>query len=42
LNLARLYAIEGDRQKARDVLEELLKKHPDHAQALAELSQLDR
>jgi Flp pilus assembly protein TadD len=42
LNLARLYAIEGDRQKARSVLEELLKQHPDHAQALDELKQLER
>ena len=40
LNLARVYAIEGQREKARDVLLELLKQHPDHAQAKAELNQL--
>jgi tetratricopeptide (TPR) repeat protein len=40
LNLARVYAIQGQREKARDVLLELLKQHPDHAQAKAALSQL--
>jgi tetratricopeptide (TPR) repeat protein len=40
LNLARLYAIQGQRGKARDVLLELLKQHPDHAQAKAQLNQL--
>jgi Flp pilus assembly protein TadD len=40
LNLARVYAIEGEREKAREVLLELLKQHPDHAQAKAALSQL--
>jgi tetratricopeptide (TPR) repeat protein len=40
LNLARLYTIEGETQKAREVLAELLKQHPDHAQAQKELEQL--
>jgi tetratricopeptide (TPR) repeat protein len=33
LNLARVYIIEGAPDKARTVLLELLKQHPDHAQA---------
>jgi len=41
LNLAHVYAIEGDREKARAVLLDLLKQHPDHAQANAELHQLE-
>lgn len=41
LNLARVYVIEGDREKARAVLLELLKQHPDHAQAKEELKQLE-
>jgi len=40
LNLARIYAIQGQREKAREVLLQLLKQHPDHAQAKAELKQL--
>jgi tetratricopeptide (TPR) repeat protein len=40
LNLARVYVIQGERKKAREVLLELLKQHPDHAQARAELNQL--
>jgi Flp pilus assembly protein TadD len=40
LNLARLYAIEGETPKARAVLLELLKQHPGHAQAQKELQQL--
>lgn len=40
LNLARVYAIEGDRQKARDTLLQLLKQHPQHAQAREMLGQL--
>ena len=40
LNLARVYAIRGEREKARQVLLGLLKQHPDHAQAKAELNQL--
>ncbi len=42
LNLARVYAIEGDREKAKAVLQELLKQHPDHAQAKEELKQLEQ
>jgi Flp pilus assembly protein TadD len=40
LNLARLYAIEGDTAKARTVLLGLLKVHPDNPQAQKELAQL--
>jgi tetratricopeptide (TPR) repeat protein len=42
LNLARVHALEGDTEKARAVLRDLLKYHPDHAvaqRALAELEQ---
>jgi tetratricopeptide (TPR) repeat protein len=40
LNLARVYALEGARDKARVLLLELLKQHPDHAQAKQMLEQL--
>jgi hypothetical protein len=40
LNLARVYAVEGTPDKARSVLEGLLKQHPGHAQAQAALDQL--
>jgi tetratricopeptide (TPR) repeat protein len=40
LNLARVYALEGARGKARSVLLDLLKQHPDHAQAKQALQQL--
>jgi Flp pilus assembly protein TadD len=42
LNLARLYALEGDASKARAVLLDLLKQHPGHAQAERELEQLSK
>jgi len=42
MNLARVYVLEGERPKARDVLLELLKQHPDHAQAKQALDQLQR
>jgi tetratricopeptide (TPR) repeat protein len=42
LNLARVYALEGARDKARNLLLELLKQHPDHAQAKQMLEQLRR
>ncbi len=42
LNLARVYVIEGDRAKAKTVLQVLLKQHPDHAQAKEELKQLEQ
>jgi tetratricopeptide (TPR) repeat protein len=42
LNLSRVYAIEGDREKAKAVLQELLKQHPDHVQGKVALEQLDR
>jgi len=40
LNLARVYALEGAQDKARGVLLDLLKQHPDHAQAKQMLDQL--
>jgi tetratricopeptide (TPR) repeat protein/peroxiredoxin len=40
LNLSRVYALEGAPDKARAVLLELLKQHPDHAQARKELREL--
>ena len=42
LNLARIYVIEGHRDKAKAVLLELLKQHPDHAEAKEELKQVER
>jgi tetratricopeptide (TPR) repeat protein len=42
LNLARVYALEGAPEKARAVLQQLLKQHPDHAQAQTALEQLPR
>jgi tetratricopeptide (TPR) repeat protein/peroxiredoxin len=41
LNLAKVYVIEGEREKARGVLLDLLKQHPDHAQAKEALEQLE-
>jgi Flp pilus assembly protein TadD len=40
MNLARVYALEGAPDKARGVLQELLKQHPDHPQAQQALQQL--
>jgi tetratricopeptide (TPR) repeat protein/peroxiredoxin len=40
LNLARIYSIENQPAKARSVLLELLKEHPNHAQAQSMLVQL--
>jgi FimV-like protein len=40
LNLARVYTLEGEQDKARRVLSELLKQHPEHAQARQMLDQL--
>jgi tetratricopeptide (TPR) repeat protein/peroxiredoxin len=40
LNLARVYSVEGAPDKARAVLLDLLKQHPDHAQAQKMLAQL--
>jgi tetratricopeptide (TPR) repeat protein len=40
LNLARVYEIEGDREKAKAILRDLLKQHPDHTQAKEQLNQL--
>jgi tetratricopeptide (TPR) repeat protein/peroxiredoxin len=40
LNLARVYAIEGKADKARSLLIDLLKQHPDHAAAQKALAQL--
>ena len=40
LNLARVYAIEGQTDKARQVLRALLQQHPDHIQGRKALDQL--
>jgi tetratricopeptide (TPR) repeat protein len=40
LNLSHVYAVEGALDKARAVLLDLLKQHPDHARAQKELQQL--
>jgi tetratricopeptide (TPR) repeat protein len=40
LNLARLYELEGAADKARAVILELLKRHPDHALARKMLEEL--
>ena len=42
LNLARVYVLEGTPDKARAVLLDLLKQHPDHAQAQKMLQELKR
>jgi tetratricopeptide (TPR) repeat protein len=42
LNLARVYAIEGSPAKAREILQGLLKQHPDHAQAKSMLEELGK
>jgi Flp pilus assembly protein TadD len=42
LNLARVYLVESAPGKARAILLELLKQHPDHALAKDMLSQLPR
>jgi Flp pilus assembly protein TadD len=42
LNLARVYSVEDAPDKARGVLLELLKQHPDHVQAQSMLAQLPR
>jgi len=42
LNLARVYSLEDAPDKARAVLLDLLKQHPDHAQAQSMLAQLPR
>jgi Flp pilus assembly protein TadD/peroxiredoxin len=40
LNLARLYALQGDKAKAREVIESLLKRQPKNAAALKAMEQL--
>jgi tetratricopeptide (TPR) repeat protein len=40
LNLGRVYVLQGDKEKARAVLLELLKQHPEHPQGKQELLQL--
>jgi tetratricopeptide (TPR) repeat protein/peroxiredoxin len=42
LNLARVYSVEGVPDKARSVLLQLLKLHPDHAQGRSMLAQIQR
>ncbi len=40
LNLARVYVLKGEREHARDLLNQLLKEHPDQVQARRMLEQL--
>ena len=40
MNLARVYKIEGSPNKERAILGELLKRHPDQAQAQKELADI--
>jgi thioredoxin-like negative regulator of GroEL len=40
MDLAQVYALDGRPEKARTVLLQLLKQHPDHAQAQKALQQL--
>jgi Tfp pilus assembly protein FimV len=40
LNLARMYVIARNREKARSILEALLKEHPDHLQAKKALDEI--
>jgi tetratricopeptide (TPR) repeat protein/peroxiredoxin len=42
MDLAHVYAVEGMTEKARTVLLQLLKQHPDHAQAQKALQQLSQ
>ena len=42
LNLARVYAIEGQRDKAKATLHQLLAQHPEHVQALQALKELSQ
>jgi Flp pilus assembly protein TadD len=42
LNLARVYALEGAKDKARSVLSDLLQQRPDHPQARQMLEQLQQ
>ena len=42
LNLAKVYALEGSEDKARAILLELLKQHPNHPQAQKALAELPR
>ena len=41
LNLARVYALEGDRDKARALPQVLLNRHPDHRREEGALADLD-
>jgi tetratricopeptide (TPR) repeat protein/peroxiredoxin len=42
LNLARVYALEGAHDKARSILADLLRQHPDHTEAKHMLEELER
>jgi Flp pilus assembly protein TadD len=42
LNLARVYAREGDRMKAREVLRQLLARKPSNAAAIKSLRELEQ
>jgi FimV-like protein len=40
LNLARLYVAQGDKDRAREILQQWLARHPDHAVAKSMLEKL--
>ena len=42
LNLARLYVAQGDKDRAREILQQWLARHPDHAMAKSMLEKLGR
>jgi FimV-like protein len=42
LNLARLYVAQGDKDRAREILQQWLARHPDHAVAKSMLEKLGR
>jgi FimV-like protein len=42
LNLARVYVLKGERGQARELLNQLLKEHPDQVQARRMLEQLQQ
>jgi Flp pilus assembly protein TadD len=42
MNLAKVYALEGAPDKARSVLQELLRQHPDHLGARKAIEELTK
>jgi Flp pilus assembly protein TadD len=42
LNLSRVYAIRGEREKAKAILQELLQRQPEHTQAKQALAELEK